>query len=263
MSVGREVELPPLMYQRLERGGAEVSPLRATLQMEGNVARGHVQWASTCERMVVEQPRTQAVVQTEPVRPLGVAAVVAAGILGSAALATTVIQAGNQFGCAVSDIPEDEQPRSPTDCQESHTAAAVLGVTAAVLLVTGIAVLTTKPSVAPGAISLGAPTPPRPVAENVACDTSVVAGLGVALYRGEERIAAATSDESGNFALELPPALSGSLDLVADVVPPGATLVRQGDVLGRWDARATQTHEGAVTDERRAALDVAEPQATP
>jgi hypothetical protein len=268
MSVAREVALPPLTYQRLERGGAEVSPVRATLQMEGNIARGHVEWAATCERMVIEQPRTQAVVETRPSRPLGAAAAVGAGILGTAALTVAMAQAMGEGMCdaLAEGFPSDDPaPTGDPDagCHESHTAVAVMGVSAVALLITGIAVLATKPSVEPGAVSLGAPTPPRPVGENVACDTTVLTGLGVALYRGEERIAAASSDSSGNFALALPSALTGSLDLVVDVVPPNATLVRQGDVLGRWDALRTENRTGDAALEQSAALDVAEPQARP
>ena len=230
----REVSLPPQTVLSLERGDREVSPVSAPLRVDGDIATGKVEWATTCRWTLVERTRIQTTIETRGSKAGGVVAAVGAGVLGTSAVAWFLGNATGGATCAaLSSIPLNDSEPSSNDCAPSETGPAILGVASLVLLATSVALLASKPTTTPGPVSIGPPGPPRLVADNVACSSGAVAGLGVALYRREERIAATTTDEAGTFKLRLPAGLSGSLVLVVDQLPRDATLLHRGDVLAR------------------------------
>jgi hypothetical protein len=57
---------------------------------------------------------------------------------------------------------------------------------------------------------------------------------------GGERVASAVTDENGDVHCTLPDGVSGIVDVVVDVEPPGEPLVHAGDVLGRLQIPAPE-----------------------
>ena len=228
-----EVALSPLSVESLERSDDGESPLRATFQAQSGVASGHVEWAATCERTVVESARTQTVVETRPSRAAGAAVAGSAGPFLGAAMLFAMDDALGDGICKA--IPSED--RGDESCSPSDPKPAILGVMAAALVITGVTLLLVQPTKTPGPIAIAPPAPPRVLAEDVPCDTGVAAGLRIARYQAETRVAATSTYGAGNFELPLPPGLTGSLVLVLDAVPPNTQLLRQGDVLGRTEAR--------------------------
>jgi hypothetical protein len=231
MHVTREESLPALSSESVERG--DESPVQALLEVDAGIARGHVEWAPTCERTVVEQARTRTVEETRPSKAAGSLAVVGAGLAAATALGFVVGQAMGDAFCQGLEgaYPIDDPEPVPQDCHHTNGGAIALGLTAVALGITGIALLSVPPSTTQGPVSVGPPAPPRVVAQDVTCETGPVAGLAVALYHDEERIAATTTDETGNFVLHVPAEPSRPLVLVVDKVLPNSKLLHQGDVL--------------------------------
>ena len=96
-----------------------------------------------------------------------------------------------------------------------------------------IATLRAKRSVRSDHEITAEPGAPRVIASNVACGTGSLEGLGVAVYRAEERVAASTTDAEGNVTLRLPEWLTGPVTVVADSVPWSYSLVGQNEVLAK------------------------------
>jgi hypothetical protein len=131
----------------------------------------------------------------------------------------------------------DTDANGDTSCSSPREGAAALGAvlagTAVALTATSIATLAAKKSVRSDQEITAAPGAPRVIASNVTCGTGPLEGLGVAVYRAQERVAASTTDGEGNVTLRLPEWLSGPVTVVADSVPWSYSLVGQNEVLAR------------------------------
>jgi hypothetical protein len=227
--VEEEVLLPPAL--------AGSSVLRTHFDRSEEVLGGHVEWAATCRRALVTHPRWETTQRTVPNRPAAVAAGMGAVGAGSAGalLLTHREEFSDERTCDV-DCEGNEQCSSP---REQATVGGVGLVGAAVALAAAsVVTLASKPRVSSIEISDGPALPPRLLEDGVACGEGPVAELGLALYRGGERIAQATTDEHGDVGFAVAASVGGSLTLKAERVPLAYRTIRPGQPLGEVRAEA-------------------------
>lgn len=233
-TVTTEYPLPPLQEEVLLPSAQGDSALVTEFSVDEGArsVTGHVAWAASCRRALVERSRMREVKRSVPNGSGAVAAGVGA--------VSTGVAAGVLFGHLDAFSAEetcDTDANGDTSCSSPREGAAALGVvlagTAIGLTAATIATMRAKSSVRGDREITAQPGAPRVVASDVACGADPIEGLGVAVYRAQERVAASTTDADGNVRLRLPEWLSGPVIVVADSVPWSYSLVGQNELLAR------------------------------
>ncbi|HEV8551211.1 MAG TPA: hypothetical protein VGQ57_19320 [Polyangiaceae bacterium] len=224
--------LPPVEQVALVAPHSGESPLSADVQVEGSIARGHVEWAATCRRAVLLVPRKRVVEIRKPNRPAGVAA--GMGAIGAGTASGVLYSHLNDYSDERTCTTDDAGEESCSSPRGNATGGVVLLAGAAIALAAAsLVTLSTSSTRAEGEVKEGPPGPPRIVESGVACGEGPVAELGIALYRGGERVAVSTTNADGDIAWSLPRGLRGEVTLVADDVPADFRVVTRGSSLGR------------------------------
>ena len=222
--------LPPVVRQAVVSPEEPNSPVSIDLAIEDGVAHGHLSWAASCRRVALVHERSQKVVRTKPVYEAAVLAGIAgiaAGVAGGALLDRSD-ELSPELTC-------EEDCYGTLECSSPRGEATGWGLSlvgsAIALTTTAIVTATSRSSTELSTVDVGSTRQARVLAEGVPCGEGPVAWLGVALYRGGARVAAATTDGDGNVAFNVPAGLSGPLTLVADsgssrdeVITPGQRL---------------------------------------
>jgi hypothetical protein len=215
--------------------GASALVSEFTFDTEAQRIEGHVAWADSCRRAVVERARAREVTRDVPNRETGIATGVAAFGTGlaSAGLFAHLDAFSPDQACQTNDAGETSCSSSP---RGAATGLAVLLAGAAVALATtSILTLHAKESVRDDGEVLGPPSDPRVLETGVACGSGPVEGLAVGVYRAERRVAGSTTNENGDVSLPLPEGLTGPLRVIADSIAWRHPLVARGEVLATLD----------------------------
>jgi hypothetical protein len=231
-TVTADFPLPPLEENSLLGAATGDSVLTSQFELDGGgrSVHGHVAWANSCRRVVVEHVRAREVTRVVPNHTSGVMAGI--GAIGAGVASAELFSNMNAFsGTEACSTDSDGQ----TSCSSPQDDATVLGLTLAgsalALAAASIATFNTKASVRSDETVTGPAGEPRIVETGVACGTGAVAGLGVSVYRADERVAASTTDENGDVSLRLPDWLTGPVAVVVDSVPSDYSLVPTGELL--------------------------------
>jgi hypothetical protein len=224
--------LAPLEEKSLLGSAQGDSVLTAQFDLDsgGRSVHGHVAWANSCRRVVVEQSRSRQVTRLVPNHTAG--AMAGVGSLGVGVVSAELFSHLDTFsGDETCSTDSDGQ----TSCSSPREGAAVLGLALAggalALAAASIATFHTKESIRSDETVAGPVGEPRIVETGVPCGNGAVAGLGVSVYRADERVAASTTDDNGDVSLRLPEWLTGTVAIVADAVPSRYSLVPPGEVL--------------------------------
>jgi len=223
--------LSPLSETMLLRSPRGEAPLEAKLELEDGVARGHVEWARTCRRVVLVRERTQEVERRKPSYPAAAMAGVIA--VGAGAGGITLLDNLDDFS---SEVTCDTDHEGKESCSSPREDAAVGGVllvgTAIALAAASVVTVASKPMIVEGGVHMSDPRASRVLAENAPCGDGAVAGVGLSLYLAQERVAASVTDANGDVAFSVPDWVSGPLTLVVDSVPPMPTTILPGQAVG-------------------------------
>ncbi len=233
-TVTTEYPLPPLQEEVLlgSANGDSALVTEFAVDETARAVTGHVAWADSCRRALVERNRTREVTRKVPNGSAAAAAGLGAVTTGvaSAALFANLDTFSTTETC-------DTDTNGDTSCSSPREGAAALGAvlagTAVALGAATIATAGAKRSVLSDQQITAEPGAPRVVASNVECGTGAIEGLGVAVYRAQERVAGSTTDAAGNVTLRLPAWLTGPVTVVADSVPWSYSLVGQNEVLAQ------------------------------
>jgi len=223
--------LPPVREEVLLRSPSGNSPLLAVFQVAGGVARGHLDWAKNCRRVLFVRAREQDIEETRPSYEAGLAA--GMGALGTAAGGAALLGNLDQFSTKESCRIDDEGNESCSSPRADATAGgAVLVATAIALTVASLATVTSTSSTTYGEVHTGELLARHVLADNVACGAGAVIGVGLSLYLAQERMAASVTDEHGNVAFNVPTGVTGTLTLKVDSAPRGYETIQPGHTVG-------------------------------
>lgn len=205
---------------------ARDSALEAEFSYAAGVVQGSVRWSSNCREALMRSENIEVWHSKQPNYGAGAGALVAGAALalGSGAL---LANAPNY-----SDRP---QSCDAEHCTSPREAAIGLGITGAIVsLVAVSAGLSTFAMKSERTRGESLPQPDALVAvtrRHVPCGRGAVAGIGVSLFRANERVAASVTNSDGRVALAVPADVSGELSVVVDGVPPEAARAREGEVI--------------------------------
>lgn len=223
--------LPPLGETVLLRPPGGDSPLDTKLEVDHGIARGHVEWARTCRRVVLVRARTQDVEHRKPSYPL--AAMAGSTAVGAGAGGTALLDHLDDFSDEVTCDVDYEGRKSCSSPRADATFGGVLLVgTAIALAAASIVTVASKPATIEGDVHTTEPRASRVLAENAPCGDGAVAGVGLSLYLAQERVAAPVTDARGDVAFSVPDWVTVPLTLVVDSVPPKPTTILPGQVVG-------------------------------
>lgn len=204
------------------------------LDREQHELRGHVGWADSCRRAVVERGRSRRLTHSVPNREAGVAAGI--GALGAGVGSAVFFSHLDAFSREESCSTDDGGQSSCGSPRGGATALAVLLATTAVALAATSAVTFARhASEQSNEVVLGPPGQPRTVESGVACGRGAVDGLGVLVYQGMKHVAGASSDANGDVLVRLPTGLSGQVTVVADPASWRYEFVAPTEVLAAFD----------------------------
>jgi hypothetical protein len=222
--------LSPLETESLVRPPGHASAVVATFESDGHLVSGHVESRQACRVAVQRTERYERARLEKPFRAAGVLAGVAAVAAGTAGF--LVLEGLDDFSNR-SRCDDDGTDTGP--CGSDRADAAGLGLLlasgAVALTAVSIATLASRRTRVSKEVLSTPPGPARVLTPPVACGTGSVSGLGVSLWRFDERLAATTTDAFGNAALALPAGITGTLRVVADSTPPSHPLVVPGETL--------------------------------
>lgn len=225
--------LRPIVEQALVLPEGLISPVEVELTVANGVARGRLDWATTCRRVVRVRGRTQTVTHHEPMYetvPLNAITGFGAG-LGGVSLLENRKQFSDREICEADD--DDDGTVECTSPRAEATAWGVALAGYAIVATTAAIVTAVSPSSTEvGDVEVGRARQARVLSDGIPCGYGPVGGLRVALYRGDERIAAATTDRNGNLTFNLPDDLTGTLTLLSEFEDSRYPLVLPGSWLG-------------------------------
>lgn len=207
------------------------SAIEGDFSYDAGIAQGNVRWAANCREALMQSESIEVWHTKKPMYGAAVGALVAGAALGTgsgALLANAPNYSDTPKSCSV-DSDGTERCSSPRDV------AIGLGLTGAIVsLIAVSAGVATFASTSERTHGESIPQPDRLVEvtrHNVPCGRGPVAGIGVSLFRANERVAAAVTTIDGRVAFAVPPNVTGELSVVVDSVPPDMARVREGDVV--------------------------------
>lgn len=202
------------------------SALAGEFSYAAGVVQGNLHWSSNCREALMQSESIEVWHSKRPNYGAAVGAFVAGAALavGSGAL---LANAPNY-----SDYPQRCDDNS---CSSPRDVAIGLGITGAIVsLVAVSAGVTTFASKSERTRGESIPQPDTVVEvtrHDVACGRGAVAGVGVSLFRADERVAASVTNSEGRVALAVPAEVSGELSVVVDSLPAEMARAREGDVV--------------------------------
>jgi hypothetical protein len=219
------VPLPPREARALERRAPGESAVVAEFRSDGRTVSGHVEGARSCRLLAYREDRYERVRTEKPHRGAGTLAAIGAGSTGIAGV--VLLSQVNTFSA---------RTRCDVDGCRSSQGDATLGAlvllgTSIVLSATAVSTFRTRETRVREEVIV-APRVTRTLASSVPCGSGPVFGLGLSVWRFDERLAATTTDRQGDAVLVVPPVVGGALRVVADSVPPDHPLVMPGETLG-------------------------------
>lgn len=207
------------------------SALEADFSYAAGIARGTLHWSSNCREALMQSESLEVWKTKKPMYGAATGALVAGAVLGAgsgALLASAPNYSDTPTSCSVDDSGNES-------CSSPRDMAIGLGVTGAIIsLIAVSAGVTTFASKSERTQGESIPQPDRLLEvtrHNVPCGRGEVAGVGVSLFRANERVAASVTNRSGAVAFAVPPEVTGELSVVVDSVPPDLARVREGDVV--------------------------------
>jgi len=213
------------------------SALRLRFEREGDFIGGHVTWAATCRRALVAYPRSETRTRSVPNGP-GAFAAGMAGV-GAGTAGTLLLAHRDEFSAKQTCDVDCEGNETCSSPREDATAGGLALVGTGIALATAsIVTLASKPTTTSIDVTRGPALPPRILEDGVACGDGAVAGLGLALYRENERVAAATTDEEGAVGFSVPGWSGEPLSLKVERVPSGSRTLARGQSLGNLHPHA-------------------------
>ena len=210
------------------------SALEGEFSYAAGVAQGRVHWSSNCREALMQSENIEVWHTKAPMYGAAAGALVAGAALGAgsgALLANAPNYSAHPSSCSVDDAGNES-------CSSPRDAAIALGVTGAIIsLIAVSAGVSTFASKSERTRGESIPQPDRLVEvtrHNVACGAGPVVGLGVSVFRADERVAASVTNSAGDVAFAVPANVSGELNVVVDSVPPEMSRVREGDVIATF-----------------------------
>jgi hypothetical protein len=210
------------------------SVVEGEFSYEAGVAQGSVRWSSRCREALMQSESIEVWHTKTPMYGAAVGALVAGVALGvgSGALLSSAPNYSDQpSSCSVDDSGHES-------CSSPRDIAIGLGIAGTIVsiiaLSAGVGTFATKTERTQGETL---PQGERVVSitrRGVACGEGPVAGLGVSVFRADERVSASVTNSAGQVAFAVPPHVSGELTVVVDSVPPPLSRVREGDVVGTF-----------------------------
>lgn len=224
LSTTTVVPLPPYEARSLERRAPSASAVVAEFRSDGRTVSGHLEAARSCRIVVLQTERHERVQSRKPYRAAGALAFVGAAMTGAAGV--VLLSRIDTFPGGSCDDNGCNSPRG-----DAAAGALLLVGTSVALAATGIATFGTRETRATEELPSSPPRPSRTLEPSVPCGAGPVAGLGVSLWRFDERLAATSTDAQGYVTLAVPAGVSGALRVVADSVPAAHPLVMPGETL--------------------------------
>ena len=206
------------------------SSLTVRLERDGDFIVADLEWAATCRRALVTYPRTETVTRSVPNGPAAVAA--GMGAVGTGTVGSLLLTHTDEFSDKETCHLDDEGNETCSSPRENATFGGLALVGTSIALATAsIVTLASEPTTTSVDVTRGPPLPARILESGVACGEGPVAGLVLAVYRGHERIAVATTNEQGKVGFTVPAWAGEVLTLKAERVPPGSRTVVVGQTL--------------------------------
>jgi hypothetical protein len=224
-----------------------VPSLDVQASYESGVLKGRLAWSKRCRTGVEALSHDEVYEVKKPNRGGGVASIIAGGLVG--ALSGAILSGADKLSdvetCST-NIDGDSHCSSP---RQDATLLGVGGIVTGVGLgVAGLATLGMKTTTRP-LEPVDHPAALTKVQEDgVACGSGPVVGVGLALLRSGERVAATSTNTDGDFALVVPARTTGPMAIVVDSVPWGGSMIRQNELLATVDIPATAEADTAAQD---------------
>jgi len=198
---------------------------------EQGVVRGHVGWTYDCHNVVMSKQITEEIQVKKPNYNAGVAATVIGAGLG--ALSFGLLSSLDTFSDEETCSVDSDGNQSCTSPRAAAAAFGVVGALSSVALVgAGVVTFGSKTTSSMVSSEPAEPVVSRVNEGKVACGSRPIFGLGLALIRAGERVAASTTNADGEVAFAVPTNVTGDLVAVVDAVPTPISIIRVGDIVG-------------------------------
>lgn len=241
---------------------ADAPTLDAQVGYEAGVIKGHLTWSKRCRKGLETHSHDEVFEVKKPNRAGGVAAMLVGGLVGvaSGAILANADNLSDEETCGY-DANDNYRCSSP---RQDATILGVVGIaTGAGLGVVGLATLGMKTTRKPLEPIDRAPVLTKVTEQEMACGQGPVAGVGLALLRGTDRVAATSTNTEGDFALVVPARTTGPMSIIVDSTPWGTNVTRANELVARIDIPAlpepdtdpsAQTTEPAQLEDAQGAL---------
>lgn len=208
------------------------SPLDAQVRYENGLVRGRLGWAQRCRTGVETLSHDKVIELKTANHGAGVASLLLGGFISVASVALL----------ASTDTFSNVETCSNDGCsspQQDAIAVGLVGVgTGLALGGAGVATFGIK-STSTTVDTVDHPATLSKVSQTtVPCGTGKVAGVGVALIQGMERVASSTTNNDGEFALVVPSRMTGQVAVFIESVPEHIPLLRPNDLVAKLDIPA-------------------------
>lgn len=213
------------------------SPLDARVRYEDGLIRGRLGWSKSCRTGIETLSHDEVVEVKSANHGAGVVALLVGGFISvvSAAVLSNASTLSDVETCS----SHSDGSTSCSSPQRDATALGMVGIGTG-LTFGGIGVATFGVrSTTTTVETVDHPATLSKVSEaTVPCGTVKLAGVGVALIRGMERVASSTTNHDGDFALVVPARMTGRVAVFIESVPSHVTMLRPNDQIASIDIPA-------------------------
>ncbi|MGC4087091.1 MAG: hypothetical protein QM756_04145 [Polyangiaceae bacterium] len=239
-----EVRVRGAESQRVIGPEADDSAVVGDFSYAAGVAQGTVRWASTCRQALMQSESIDVWHTKKPMYGAATGALLAGAAVGVGS--TYLLANAHNYSSLETNCSEDQYGNQ--SCSSPREAAIAVGLTGAVVSLLAVSAgIATYAAHTERTRGESLPQPDRLVeivGRNVACGFGPVVGLGVSVFRAEERVSASVTNAAGQVAFALPPHVTGELSIVVDSVPPELQRIREGDSLGSVTVPAPEPAPG-------------------
>lgn len=216
---------------------ANASTLDARVWYENGIVKGHLTWSRRC-RPGIESLSHDDVYQVKtPNKAAGTVAILVGALAGviSGAVLSDAHTLSDEETCSTSSSGDTHCSSPRRDATIGGTIGLVGGISVAVA---GLATFVMRPTKQLLEPVVHSPQLTKVESREAPCGEGKVEGMGVALLRGGNKIAASSTNADGDFALLVPERTTGPLTIIVDAVAQGATLTRANELLATIDIPA-------------------------
>lgn len=207
------------------------SAIDAELTFANGVVQGRLRWANACHNAIEERSHEDIIETSKPNYGGAVGGVLIGGLatVASVAILANSSSLSNEETCGT-NLNGDYSCSSP---KQDAMAIGIAGAAAGVLL--GLGSMTTFGAKSKSTTVDSIPQPPKLVRVDPAaipCGQGPIPEINVAMYLGQQRLSASSSNLDGQFALVVPENTTGNMVVVIESVPSGYGSIRPNVRLG-------------------------------